>query len=426
MMITMSNGVLSQEEIDALLRSANAGGAEEPVIEEPVVVQTEEPQTGTGSTAVIGDLLTPMEIDALGEVSNISMGSAATALSTLLNHRIEITTPQVELTTYARLQSQYPLPFVVVNVSYTAGLAGSSLLVIKYSDAAIIADLMMGNDGTNPPQELNDIHLSALGEAMNQMMGSSCTAMSSVLGERIDIAAPKVKTVNLASERLCETEQEQDQEIVRVSFKMEIAGLVVSEIMQVIPLTFAKEMAGNLINEINEVNEGGNQVNAAPQAQEPVLDIPLDIPGVPGGQVPQGGSTVSYAAAPAAGSMQGVGAFMAGNQKPGNQGTVTVQPAQFAQLNNQPVGADQGNISLIMDVPLQITVELGKTRKTIREILALGPGAVVELDKLAGEPVDLLVNGKLLAKGEVVVIDENFGIRVTDIVSPMERITNLQ
>ncbi|MHB8170468.1 MAG: flagellar motor switch phosphatase FliY [Thermincolia bacterium] len=419
----MSNGVLSQEEIDALLKSASTASTEEPVIDELVVEGSQE-TAPVKEPAAPSVLLTPMQIDALGEVSNISMGSAATALSTLLNHRVDITTPQVEVTTYAKLQSQYPLPFVVINVKYTMGLEGSSLLVIRYADASIIADLMMGNDGTNPPPELNDLHISAIGEAMNQMMGSSCTAISAVLKSRIDIASPKVKTVNLASEPLCETEEEQNQDIIKVGFKMDIADLVVSEIMQVFHLDFAREMVSNLIRQVNGGNVATETVSAP---QDTIIDIPLDIPEVtPVVQESLEGISFANTATPVTGQMQGVDAFMAGNQKPGNQGSVTVQPAQFAQLNNQSGSTEQGNINLIMDVPLQVTVELGKTRKTIREILALAPGAVVELDKLAGEPVDLLVNGKLLAKGEVVVIDENFGIRITDIVSPMERVTNLQ
>lgn len=427
-----NNGVLSQEEIDALLNSDQSDNSETNA--EPAAAAAGQAAAPSEAAAVkdLNELLNEMERDAIGEVGNISMGSAATALSTLLNSRVEITAPKVDVTTYGQLRSQYPLPFLVVDVSYTQGLKGANILVIRHQDASIIADLMMGNDGSNPPAELSDFHLGALGEAMNQMMGSSCTAMSSVLEQRIEIGIPAVRTVNLASEPLAQGCDESEP-IVRINFQMQIGDLINSEIMQVVPLEFSRQLLGDLMKSM----EGTGKSEPAEPAATPEIPAPAAIPQVPPSiSVPVEAQAAPQASfAPPSNGFQTQGGGYIPPQgmypppsSPGNAQPqkVQVQPAQFATLQTGTLIPEAGNIGMIMDVPLQITVELGKTRKTIREILTLGPGSVLELDKLAGEPVDLLVNGKLVAKGEVVVIDENFGVRVTDIISPIERVANLQ
>ena len=182
----MSNGILSQEEIDALLRG-----------DAPA-----HPPTETASYADSSDELSEMEIDALGEISNIAMGTAATTLSTLLGKRVSITTPKVTQTTRQEVQAVHQVPYVVVIVNYSQGLEGANLLVVKTEDAAVIADLMMGRDGTEPVMELNEILLSAISEAMNQMMGSATTSLSTMFNKRIDISPPLLEVVNLADASL--------------------------------------------------------------------------------------------------------------------------------------------------------------------------------------------------------------------------------
>lgn len=438
----MSDGVLSQEEIDALLRSDTMSA-------EPTPEPTPEPMAAAnepveGSTGDLSD----MERDAVGEVANIVMGSAATALSTLLGRKVEITTPVVQLTDPDRFRQEYPLPYLLVNVEYVVGLAGSNVLIIKERDASVMVDLMMGGDGQAPPVDLDEIHLSAISEAMNQMMGSASTAMSTILKERVEISPPTVEMVNLATDELKGSVGQKGQTLVKVAFRMIIEDLVDSEIMQLIPLDLARNMVRNLMAEMTD----SEPVQEPPAMSTPdfsdvsgsfeipeIPDLPNfpempEIPAMPTMQQPVAPAPAQVAAASEPmmmGGQSGYGMFgappvqnQARNvaQGPG----VPVQPVQFAPLQSNYQPKEIANIDLIMDVPLQITVELGKSRKTIREILALGPGSVVELDKLAGEPVDLLVNGKLLAKGEVVVIDENFGIRITDIISPIERVANLQ
>ncbi len=374
----MSDGFLSQEEIDALLRGESASASE---------------------TENTNDLTT-MEKDALGEIGNISMGSAATTLSILLGKTVSITTPRVSIATLDEIKEQYPLPYLVIEVSYTHGLVGTNILAIREQDALIIADLMMGGDGSNPPTEMNELYSSAVTEAMNQMMGSTATSISTMFKKRIDISPPVSTRVDFSTEAPITNVASGNEPIVRISFRMEVENLIDSEIMQLVSIDAAKNMVENLM--------------AAVQQTDPV-PVP---PASPAGQASPAAAQQQTAAA----SSQAYAAAPPKQQVP----NVVVQPAQFAPLTPGTAPVGDTNINLLMDVPLQITVELGRTRKLIREILDLSAGSVVELDKLAGEPVDILVNGKLIAKGEVVVIDENFGVRVTDILSPLERATNLQ
>jgi flagellar motor switch protein FliN/FliY len=377
----MSDGFLSQEEIDALLRG--------------------EPSPSSASSAQQADL-SDMERDALGEIGNISMGSAATSLSVLLGRRVSITTPKVTVSSLSEIKNEYPLPYLVIEVGYTHGIMGTNLLAMRDHDALIIADLMMGNDGTNPPTELSELYMSAVGEAMNQMMGSVATSMSTIFKKKIDISPPVVSLVDFASNPKVTNMATDDEHIVRVSFRMEVEDLIDSEIMQILPISVAKDMVQSLMSAVEEPAKV-SPAPAAPQpAAPPVQQQPMQQPAV---------AYAQQAAIPA---------------PPRPQQNVNVQPVQFAPLQQPNLIMGDTNINLILDVPLQVTVELGRTRKLIREILELTPGSVLELDKLAGEPVDILANGKLIAKGEVVVIDENFGVRITDIVSPIERAANLQ
>ncbi|MBP2642430.1 MAG: fliN: flagellar motor switch protein FliN [Firmicutes bacterium] len=371
----MNSGFLSQEEIDALLRG------------EPSAAPQEEP-------------ITDIEKDAMGEIGNISMGSAATTLSILLSRRVSITTPKVTITNLNEIKHQYPLPYLVIEVGYTAGLSGSNLLAMRSQDALIIADLMMGGDGTNPPTELNELYMSAVSEAMNQMMGAVATSMSTIFKKKIDIAPPRCNIMDFSVDTDIESFPSKDEPVAQVSFRMEVEDLIDSEIMQILSIPVVKEVVGNLFSKVEE--ESAAPAPAAPTSP-PAAQVQMPPPAPRPVPVPQ-----PMVAAQPSGYVQ-------------NQSNVTVQPAQFAAFTPGNIPGIDPNISLLMDVPLQVTVELGRTRKLIRDILELSPGSVVELDKLAGEPVDILANGKLIAKGEVVVIDENFGVRVTEIIGQIDR-----
>ena len=397
----MSDDMISQEEIDALL--SGGGGDDAPA--DDAAASDDASAAGAAPT---GDTITDMERDALGEIGNISMGGAATTLSVLLGRKVSITTPTVSISNMRQLKEKYPVPFLVVEVGYSIGIEGNNVLCIQAKDAAIIADLMMGNDGTNPDEELSEIHMSAVSESMNQMMGSVATSLSSMFNKKVDITPPVVTLVDLGTEEVVSKLLDKADPIVQASFRMEVDGLIDSEIMQLLPLDVAREMVDALMNQQPDVDNEEEAIAAA-AASPPAA--------------PAAAPASAPAAAAAAPASNGYGAQP---MQPHVASNVPVQSAQFTPLSTVPVQVNDANIGLILDVPLQVNVELGRTKKSIKEILDLTKGSIVELDKLAGETVDIMVNGKYLAKGEVVVIDENFGVRITEIVSPLERAARLQ
>ena len=411
------DGMLSQDEINALL---NGGGDSD---------SGDDSSAGASSTADIDDsLISEIERDAIGEVANISMGSSATTLFSLVNQKVNITTPVVSLARWENVLTEYERPCVFIQIKYTVGLDGSNILILKEHDVKVITDLMMGGDGSNTEGELGELHLSAISEAMNQMMGSSATSLSTMLGKMIDISPPEASLVDL-------TEFKEGGDIaaflsgafVKIAFRMQISDLVDSTIMQLYPIEFAKELCSTFL---------GAQLGEEPPAQEP---SPAPAPAAPQAGMsqmdmsqmqtgmPQMDMSQMQMGMPQMGMPQmqmGMPQMMPQMQMgmpqmgmPQMQPNMSIQPAQFQNFAggfnpNQP----QENIDLIKDVPLEVTVELGRTAKSISDILDFAPGTIIELDKIAGEPIDVLVNGKFVAKGEVVVIEESFGVRVTEII----------
>lgn len=371
------DGMLSQEEIDAL--------------------------TGPGNTATAtatSETLTDAERDAVGEIANINMGTAATTLSTLLNNKVTITTPKVSYVTINEVSAQYDRPCVFIHISYIEGIDGNNVLILKEQDVKVITDLMMGGDGSITEGDLTELHLSAISEAMNQMMGSAATSLSSMLEKKVDISPPSASLVDL-NDSIDDVTVSNflSGELVQVAFDMKIGDLVDSQIMQLYPFDFARELYRKFIG------DAGIENGSTPVDEMPVAPAPAAAP------------------EPAAQPMQSQPMMQQPMQDPSMQQpymmpvqNVNVQAAQFQPFNAgvSPL-MQQENIDLIMDVPLEVTVELGRCNKSIKEILDFSPGTIIELNKLAGEPVDVLVNGKFVAKGEVVVIEENFGIRITEI-----------
>ncbi len=362
--------------------------------------------------------LTSQEIDALGEIGNISMGTSATTLFTLLGQKVTITTPKVEVTTWDELSKVYSSPYVAVRVEYKEGLLGSNLLIMKESDVKIITDLMMGGEGTNIDGELTELHLSAISEAMNQMVGSSATSLSSMFDKRVDISPPKSFIIHFDSEDN-KLDVDMPGKIVKIAFKIVVGDLIDSEIMQILPVEFAKDLVDNLLGSDNET--------PAQNIPEPPISQPIHQQmQAPKQETMQQMNNYQqqYNQAP---QQMDQGLYYPSQNQMGysnrqNTNPVNVQPAQFEAFDMGGMDFEKKNISLIMDVPLQITVELGRTQRMIKEILEFGQGSIIELDKLAGDPVDILVNGKPIAKGEVVVIDESFGVRITDIIHPSKRL----
>ncbi|MCO7174700.1 flagellar motor switch phosphatase FliY [Sporolactobacillus kofuensis] len=397
----MSDGQLSQEEIDALLGNHSNENQDS-------VAKPSESETSSDVQQDISDL----DEDVLGEIGNISFGSAATALSTILNKKVEITTPQVHLVNRKNLSEEFPVPHVSVLVNYTEGFQGSCMLVIKTHDASVIANLMMGGDGTNPTEQISEMEMSAVQEAMNQMMGSSSTAMSTVFNRRIDISPPKLNLMDVKTQKGIE-HLPKDEMMFEISFQLIIGDLVDSHIMQLIPIKFGKQLVDLLLKETN-----GTQSLEAGTNEIPKQETNKD------------NSSASLSA-----SSQEEAAVAMAPDMPEHQAIKSnpapqedVRPVQFSDFNEQPNTSESKvprNLNLLMDIPLDVSVELGHTKKTIKDVLELGPGSIIELDKLAGEAIDILVNQKYIAKGEVVVVDENFGIRITEILDQSDRLKNL-
>lgn len=387
----MNDGMLSQDEIDALLNGTGNN--------------SEEPNKS--------EYLSAIEIDTIGEVGNISFGSSATTLSTLLNQKVEITTPSVSIIEKHKLEDEFKFEPVSIQVNYTEGFTGRNVFVIKAQDAAVIADIMIGGDGTNPDESLPEIYLSAVQEAMNQMMGTAATSMSTVFDKKIDISPPKIIEGSIETEA---QEIFQEDVYVKVFFRLIVGDLIDSNMMQLIPLSFAKELVDELLNGESEIQS--EKEAAAAKEEKPPSPSNNFQETVEGKQeaeeIPQ---TVEK-------EMKEEPQYL-GNTF--SKEEAAIEQASFSNFEPTSLSTqEQNNLDMLLDIPLKVTVELGKTKRTIKDILDLSQGSIVELDKLAGEPVDILVNGKLIAEGEVIVIEENFGVRVTDVISQTDRIMKLK
>ena len=412
------DGMLSQEEINALLAGANADGLAD--------ANTDGEET-----------LTDEQKDAIGEISNISMGTAATTLSTLLNQTVNITTPKVTYMNWQELADSYDKPCVFLQISYTSGLDGNNVLVLKERDVKIITDLMMGGPGNVSDEPIGELHLSAIGEAMNQMMGSAATSMSSMLGKKIDISPPIANLVDLNDNNKKDIPEFLQKRFVKVSFRMTIGTLIDSEIMQLYPFDFARHLYETFMHDaVSGMTTSTKEAQPEQQASEPApqpqpVQQPAPQPQPVQQPAPQPQPVQQPAPQPQpvqqptpqpqqmAGAVppQGYAMPPQGYAMPSqNYENVNVQPASFQPFTGGNALPGHENIDLIMDVPLEVTVELGRTTKSIKEILEFAPGTIVELNKIAGEPIDVLVNGKYVAKGEVVVIEESFGVKITEIV----------
>lgn len=407
------DGMLSQDEINALLSGMDVSGGD-----------SAGADSESTAPAIDESLLDDSERDAVGEIANISMGSSATTLFSLVNRKVDISTPTVTLANWDTVIEDYQRPCVFIQIRYTAGLNGSNIMILKEHDVKVITDLMMGGDGSNTEGELGELHLSAISEAMNQMMGAAATSMSTMLGKMIDISPPEASLVDLQDfKQGGEIAEFLAGVFVKISFRMQIGDLVDSTILQLYPIEFARSLYETFISNQNESAPAPEPAPApapAPAAPEPAPYVPpaaeapqqalpqmgMDAMGMGQMGMPQMGM------APMMGMPQMGMAPMMGMP----QQNMNIQPVQFQSFSGEQPLPGQENIGIIMDVPLDVTVELGRTKRSIADILDFAPGTIIELDKIAGEPIDVLVNGKFVAKGEVVVIEESFGVRVTEII----------
>jgi flagellar motor switch protein FliN/FliY len=379
----MSDGSLSQDEIDALLQ------------------ETESLEIDTG----FGGGSEPLSEDEKSRFVTLLEGvidSQASNLSILTRKNVNLEKPALDLVMGEEIIDQLPDEVVDVKIDFTDALPGEHSYLVDSGTAQAVAGLMMGQTGV----ELDDAALSAVAEALSQISGPVATEIGNQSGKTVQNAPPDFQSVAKEKVRL-----PQGEVVVKLEYPLMIEGENPAKLIELYSLSLAKEI-------ISAIGAGAAEAGAGAPAAAAAFGA---IAGGSGGGAPKGTGAqagIAQTFGQAFGAAQGLG--MGSSQAPPN-----VQPVQFANLQGSGVPGEQGNISLLMDVYMELTVELGRTRKLIREILGIGEGTIIELDKLAGEPVDILVNHKLIAKGEVVVIDENFGVRVTEIVSPMQRMSDL-
>lgn len=459
----MSDEMLSQEEINALLQGASgeldvedeSDDEIEESLEEEISSEeesyepedSEEPQEPEEPEVVedsseedvpsqdVSVLLTEVERDALGEIGNISMGTAATTLSTLLNKKVNITTPEVGIVTPEELAKEYQAPLVAVDVGYKEGLEGFNVMLLKSSDAIVITDLMMGKAEVDRDREVTEMDLSAVGEAMNQMMGSSSTSLSSMLDKRIDIKPPIAEFVTIEEGTKTLSLLKSNEPLIKISFRMVIEGYLDSNIMQLVPIEFGKnivrramgwddddvEEANENIKEANKMKEDKAQEEEVHQESTPVVETKTQQQEATVQSKPVEEPQDMYYNTERQDEQRVQHVQQVQSQEPAQE-PVAVSKPQFESFDTGPQVSDQLKLDLVGDIPVELTVELGRTNKKIGEILEFGIGTVIDLDKLVGEPLNIFANSKLLAKGEVVVIDDNFGVRLTEIDSEKQKI----
>lgn len=400
------------------------------------------------------NIFSPMEIDAIGEIMNISLGSSATAVSNMLDHRVDITTPQVSVIDAKDFSLGDLEPAIAVVIKYVSGLEGSNIMLLKRSDVKVIVDILMGSETPDEEFELNELTVSAVCELMNQMMGAASTALSDFLGRMVNISTPESYELKDFDNFKQEHFPANAGPIVVVRFKLIIEGALESEFLNVMSVDLARDL-------ISSFGLGGDDEAAEPAVQEqpaaaaPVAAVPSEPAPSPApvstsaGPEPAAAQPAPQPAQPVA--AQPVGAPAQGQTPPPaaapgqppagwpQQGAypyyyppypypyppqqaepkvIPTKPVEMPQLSPlDSLGEEQAqNLDLILSVPLEVSVEIGRTRRKVEEILTFSKGSLVVLDKLAGDQVDLFVNGKCIARGDVVVVDDNFGVRITEIL----------
>lgn len=371
----------------------------------------------------IDGALSEMEVDAVGEILNISTGSAATAVSELLNAKVWITTPRVSTKKVSELNYQKLDPAIGVKIVYIEGISGANIMVLKQSDVQLILNQLMGMPLVVDEEfEFDEVNMSAVSEVMNMMMGASATALSEFLGVRIDISTPEIFLLEDENALARTSGFDSDDEIVSVNFDLTIDGVFESEYISVMDKELTKELAERIVRD-----HSGAKVETAPEEQPPQptpQPQPQPMPQPQPQPMPQPQPQPQPIPQPQPQPMpqpqfQGQGMYGA-NMGYGNSQSVDVKMAQFQNFDESDTSTlsvgQQDNLKLLMNVPLDVTVEIGSTKKKVKDILEFSQGTIIELERQAGAPVDIIVNGHLIARGDVVVIDDNFAVRITDII----------
>ncbi len=368
------------------------------------------------------------EIDAVGEILNISMGSAATAVSELLNAKTWITTPQVKVVKVGELNYDNLEPAICVKIVYVEGITGLNMMVLKQNDVQLILNQLLGNPLVIDPNfQFDELNISAVSEIMNQMMGASATALSDLLGMKVDISVPMPYIIEKTKfGDLCEMPL--DSTVVAVTFKITVDGVMESEFMSVLSLELAKTLSSKMMEKFSASDE-----TEAPAAETKAAEAPAPAPAAQPAPAPAAQPAAApvqsapdpnmmYQQPPQGYPQPGYGypnQYAAYGAYPPPVPPVNIQNAQLHQFDAMDFGipADQkDNLKLLMGVPLEISVEIGTAKRKVKDILEFTQGTIIELERQAGAPVDVVVNGNLIARGDVVVIDDNFAVRITEIV----------
>jgi flagellar motor switch protein FliN/FliY len=360
--------------------------------------------------------LTANNIDIIGEVSNISMGSAATALSNIIGKKVTITSPLVEIGTQQTIDNIQTVPSIGVIISYTEGLIGKNLLVLREADAIKIVKVLMG-DAVSDDEEFGEMHISAISEVMNQMMGSSVTALAGFIGKSVNISPPSAFkiTEDNKKEKLSFI-YDNITESALVKFLFSIEDMFESEIFIIMSKEFSLELVNVMMKNMGIDFLSELQDIPVQSFPEPELPAPSPVQPTPIRETQYEKANEGQAALDVQPARQVAAASQYAVQTP-------VRPAILPNFEPQQLSTNEfnANFELIQDVPLELSVEVGRAKKRVREVVDFSVGSIIELDKQAGDPVDIIVNGQLIAYGEVVVIDENFGVRVTEIISKKNR-----
>ena len=395
------------------------------------------------------NIFNAMELDAIGEIMNISLGSSATAVSNMLDHRVDITTPSVSVVSVNDFSIGDLEPAIGIEIRYVSGLEGSNIMLLRKRDVKVIVDILMGSETPDEEFELNELTVSAVCEVMNQMMGAASTALSDFLGRPVNISTPQSFALDDLDKFKNEHFPTSNDTLVVVRFMLSIENVLKSEFVNVIPVHLARELLAGFELNFGSVSDEPSAPTHQPAAQAESAAQPAAQPTAQGG----GGSTMSQdeieqmlqnmsssasAQAEAQPQPQPVVQQVPVQQVPVQQ--VPVQQVQAPmwqvqeprRINATPVqlpsleveerlGKEQTeNLEMIMSVPLEVSVEIGRVQRKVEDILAFSKGSLIVLDKLAGDQVDLYVNGLCVARGDVVVIDDNFGVRITEVLKQTE------
>ena len=376
------------------------------------------------------NIFSPMEIDAIGEIMNISLGSSATAVSNMLDHRVDITTPSVSVVPIEEFTLGELEPAIGIEIKYVSGLEGSNIMLLKRHDVKTIVEILMGTEISDEEFEFNDLTISAVCEVMNQMMGAASTALSDFLGRSVNISTPQSFTLDDLDQFEREHFQYDSGMVVVAKFMLSIENVLKSEFVNVMSVDLARELIAGFGVDLSDGEGKGakseEEVKPEPStggaklSQEEIEQLMSGMApsaaqaATPRQPEPQQSSARPYEAA---------GQYMpAPPAYAGEPRVINTKPVQLPPLDvADKIGQEQAqNLELIMSVPLEVSVEIGRTRRKVEDILTFSKGSLVVLDKLAGDQVDLFVNGLCVARGDVVVIDDNFGIRITEVLKRPE------